>query len=201
MTINQHTLAAYKALNPDDSYLQALTLDELLQHVGSRHVDYSKITFDSLPTFTATSTSCPVAIGYVVFDCLCLFLGACSLRAAYTEKAAAAMAEAVEPVINKFSKYILTIKSADSSKFEVASAVFGVISTIYSGGCLSAVLKAFIGSLEWYQGVLYGATALGTIMAAFATDGAAEIGLIVVELATAGWVISDSITCADACSY
>ena len=25
MTINQHTLTAYKALNPDDSYPQALT--------------------------------------------------------------------------------------------------------------------------------------------------------------------------------
>jgi hypothetical protein len=38
-------------------------------------------------------------------------------------------------------------------------------------------------------------------MAAVATDGAAEIGIIIVELATAGFLVGDSIKCADACSY
>ena len=84
---------------------------------------------------------------------------------------------------------------------DVATAVFGVISTIYSGACLGAVLSAFLGSLTWYNAVLYGATALGTIMAALATDGAAEIGIIIVELATAGFLIGDSIKCVDACSF
>ena len=93
------------------------------------------------------------------------------------------------------------MSAAESTKFEVATAVFGIVSTIYSGGCLGAVLGAFLGSLTWYNAILYGATALGTIVAAVATDGAAEIGIIVVELATAGFLVSDSINCAKACSY
>ena len=93
------------------------------------------------------------------------------------------------------------MSDANASKTSIAGAVFGVISTIYSGGCLGAVISAFLGSLTWYNAVLYGATALGTIMAAVATDGAAEIGIIVVELATAGFLVSDSINCAEACNY
>jgi hypothetical protein len=38
-------------------------------------------------------------------------------------------------------------------------------------------------------------------MTAVATDGVAEIGIIVVELATAGFLVGDSIKCADACNY
>lgn len=143
---------------------------------------------------------CALGIGYVVFDCLCLFLGAASLRNSLTPKAASDMAVAAEPVANQITKYVKTISAADSSKTDVAAAVFGVISTIYSSGCLGAVLSAFLYTLSWYQAVLYGATALGTIMAAVATDGAAEIGIIVVELATAGFLVADSVKCADACS-
>ena len=57
------------------------------------------------------------------------------------------------------------MSAAESSKTEVAGAVFGIISTIYSGGCLGAVVSAFLGTLTWYNAMLYGATALGTIMA------------------------------------
>ena len=49
--------------------------------------------------------------------------------------------------------------------------------------------------------ILYGVTALGTLAAAFATDGTAEIGLIAVELATATWLVEDSIKCVEEGSY
>ena len=48
--------------------------------------------------------------------------------------------------------------------------------------------------------MLYGALAIGTIMAAVSTDGVAEIGIIVIKLATADFLIADSIKCLDACS-
>ena len=111
------------------------------------------------------------------------------------------MAKAAEPVASQLEKYILIMSDANSSKTAVATAVFGIISTIYSGSCLGAVISAFLGSLTWYNAILYGATALGTIMAAVATDGAAEIGIIIVELATAGFLVGDSIKCKEACSY
>ena len=90
-----------------------------------------------------------MGIGYVVFDCVCLFLGAASLRASVTAKAAAEIGEAA-PVASQLAKYIKVISAAESSKTEVAGAVFSVISTIYSGSCLGAVLSAFLGTLEWY---------------------------------------------------
>ena len=199
-TITQETFKAYQALNPHDSRLQKLTLDELYANTGSGQVDWDKITYKP-GLLRGSEWDCGLGIGYVVFDCVCLFLGAISLRSSLTSEAAEDIAKAAEPVANKLEGYIKTMSAAASTKTEVATAVFGVISTLYSGSCLGAVISAFLGSLTWYNAILYGATALGTIMAAVATDGVAEIGIIVVELATAGFLIGDSIKCADACSY
>lgn len=206
-SITHQSFEAYKAINPHDKRLQSLTLEELLRETNGRTVDYRYISYENesplLPgaiSFTSTGWDCGLGIGYVVFDCLCLFLGAASLRASFTAKAAEEIGEAAKPVASQLMKYVQTIKAADSSKTELATAVFGVISTIYSGACLGAVLSAFLGNLQWYQGVLYGATALGTIMAALATDGAAEIGVIIVEIATAGFLVVDASKCAEACA-
>jgi hypothetical protein len=132
---------------------------------------------------------------------VCLFLGAIALRSSVTAEAAEDMAKAAGPVSKQLEKYILIMADQGATKTEVATAVFGIISTLYSGSCLGAVISAFLGTLTWYNCILYGATALGTIMTAVATDGVAEIGIIVVELATAGFLVGDSIKCADACNY
>ena len=41
---------------------------------------------------------CEKQIGYVIFDCVCLMLGAAELRAGVTAEAAEEMAEACKPV-------------------------------------------------------------------------------------------------------
>ena len=147
------------------------------------------------------SYDCEKQIGYVIFDCVCLMLGAAELRAGVTAEAAEEMAEACKPIISKFESYILTIANKESSTTDIATAVFGIMSTIWSGGCLSAVVNAWLGTLSVGNAILYGATAIGTLVAAFATDGAAEIGIIVVELASAAWLVEDSIKCVEECSY
>ena len=144
---------------------------------------------------------CALSIGYVVFDSVCLFLGASSLRSCLTAEEAAEMAKAAEPVASALEKYIVTLADKEASTTEHASAVFGIISTIWSGGCLGAVVNAFLGTLTPVNAALYGATAMATIVAAMATDGAATIGEIVVELATCGFLIEDSINCSKECSY
>ena len=199
-TITPETFKAYQALNPHDSRLQALTLAELYKNTGTGQVDWNKVTYKPA-LLQSGEWDCAKGIGYVVFDCVCLFLGAVTLRASVTAEAAEDMAKAAEPVASQLEKYILIMSDANSSKTAVATAVFGIISTIYSGSCLGSVISAFLGSLTWYNAILYGATALGTIMAAVATDGAAEIGIIIVELATAGFLVGDSIKCKEACSY
>ena len=199
--ITQKDLDQYKVLMPHDEKLQSLTLFELLQNVDNSNVDYSKITYKDSGLLEGSTWSCVEGIGFVVFDCVCLVLGAVSLRSSVTSEVAEDIAKAVEPVVPKLEQYIKTIKAAESSKTDIAWAVFGVISTIYSGSCLGAVLSSFLGSLTWYNSILYGATAMGTILAACFTDGAAEVGIIVVELATAGFLVQDSINCGEACGY
>ena len=82
-------------------------------------------------------TACEKQIGYVIFDSVCLMLGAAELRAGVTAEAAEEMAEACKPIISKFDSYILTMaKVRNASTTEVAGAVFGIMSTIWSGGCL-----------------------------------------------------------------
>ena len=90
-------------------------------------------------------SACEKQIGYVIFDSVCLMLGAAELRAGVTAEAAEEMAEACKPVISKFDSYILTIANKASSTTEVASAVFGIMSTIWSGGCLGSVGSAWLG--------------------------------------------------------
>ena len=128
-------------------------------------------------------------------------LGAGEARAALTGEVAEEIAEAAKPVLSKMEQYIVTIADKEASTTEVATAVFGVISTIWSGGCLGAVVGKWLGTLDLGQEILYGATAVATIMAACATDGLAEIGVIAVEITNAGWLIDDSVKCSDACSY
>ena len=195
-------LDQYKALYPDDAKLQALTLDELLTATAGVTVDYSTLTYPGEAAgLLGDGWSCAEGVGYVVFDCVCLFLGAATLRSSLTAEAAESMAKAAAPVMSQMEKYIATMAASTSSKTDIATAVFGIISTIYSGGCLGAVLSAFLGSLTWYEAALYGVTAMATIVAALATDGAAEIALIVIELATAGFLVNDSINCVKACDY
>ena len=146
-------------------------------------------------------TACEKQIGYVIFDSVCLMLGAAELRAGVTAEAAEEMAEACKPIISKFDSYILTMASKESSFTEVAGAVWGMMSTIWNGGCLGAVVSAWLGTLSVGNAILYGTMALGTLIAAFATDGAAEIGVIAVELGTATWLVEDSAKCIVECGY
>ena len=199
--LTAQSLEAFKKLNPDDAKLQALTIDELYANLESPNVDFSTVTFKGEGLLESGGWDCAKGIGFVVFDCVCLLLGAVALRASCTEQVAEDIAKAAEPVATKLEQYIKTMSAPESSRLDVATAAFGVISTIYSGSCMGAVLAAFFSSLYWYQYILYGATAAGTIAAACFSGGTAEIGLIVVELATAGFLVDDSIKCADACSY
>ena len=145
--------------------------------------------------------TCLKQSGYVIFDSICLFLSAAEVRAALTAEVAEEIAEAAKPVLSKLDQYIITIASKESSTTEIGEAVFGIISTIWSGGCLGAVMAKWLGTLDLGQEILYGATAVATIAAACLTDGFAEIGLIAVMLANCGWLVDDAVKCVEACAY
>ena len=198
-TITQRDLDLFKAEFPDDKKLQAVTLVELLENTTGK-ADFSTLSRPPVPMLVEGSTwDCATGIGFVIYDCVCLFLGADGARAGATEDEAKAIAKAAEPVLSEIEKTVGELAKEGASAYDKACAVFSIIKTIYNGGCLGAVVAAFLGSLTWYNYILYAVTALATIVAAVATDGAAEIAAIVIELATFGFLVSDSVAAAEAC--
>ena len=100
------TLEAFKKANPTDQSLQAVTLEELYANVNSPEVNFSSVTFKGEGLLESGGWDCAKGIGFVVFDCVCLMLGAVALRASCTEQVAEDIAKAAEPVATQLEKYI-----------------------------------------------------------------------------------------------
>ena len=198
--ITERQLDLYKLMNPADSKLQKLTLEELKANTEDGVADWVKLPQKPF-VFESDSWTCEVGQGFVIYDCLCLILGIEAQRAGTTEDEAKAVAKAAAPILPNLQQHVQILKNKDTARAEKAQAVFGVIQMLYSSGCLGSVLDAFFSSLPWHSRVLYGASSLSIILKAMTTDGAAAIAMIMIQLATAGFMISDSIHCAEGCSY
>lgn len=198
--ITQRDLDQLKAALPNDARLQSLSLLELLQNADPEF-SFSKWEREPAPELLeGSSLECATAIGFVIYDCVALFIGASATRGGATEGEAKAIAKAAEPVLSKIEKSCAELAKDSASATDKAWAVWDIIKTIYNGSCLGAVIAAFLSSLTWYNMILYSATALATIVAALATDGAAEIAEIVVQIAAFGFLVSDSVNVGSACA-
>jgi hypothetical protein len=203
-TLSQKQWDSYKSVFPNDKKLQALSLAELFQNTDGGKIDWDNLTgkeHDAGARTAAISIDpCALNIGYVVFDVICLAIGAVGLRAGATAETAEKVAEAAKPVMSKLETIIAKMSAEGASKTDLATGTFKILQILWSGNALGAVLSAFLGSLTWYYALLYGATALATIVAAVATDGVAFIAEVVIELATFGFLVADSINAAKACA-
>ena len=202
--LTPEALQLWKNANPENAKLQALSLAALEEKSKQVAVDWKTLDLggkDEPELLQGSTADCVLGVGYVVFDCVCLMLGAVAIRGSINSTAAKAVGKAAEPCMNAMEKYIAALSKEGASTADQAGAVFNIVSTIWSGGCLGAVFAAVLNSLEWYTAALYAVTGLGTIVAALATDGVATIGLIAVELATFGFLVSDSINCVSACDF
>ena len=142
---------------------------------------------------------CGIAVGFVVFDIICLALGAAELRAQANRVTANAIADVVEPVMAEIEKWVKVISDESAGKIEKGKAMFNILQSIYSGGYMGGVIKAFKDTLTWYYAILYGVIALATIVAIFATEGLAFFALVAIELATFGFLILDCIDAVKKC--
>ena len=194
---------AYKSQFPNDERIQAVTFEELLKNTNGGTVDWSRPPAGEQlrPEVRAVGpiSDCQIWIGFVVFDVICLAVGAVGLRAGANRATAEAMAHAARPVMSKLEVIIAKMAAEGATKKDLAWGVFQILKTIWSGGCLGAVLSAFLGTLTWYYALLYGATAMATIVAALATDGIAFVGEVIILLATFGFLVADSINCVKVC--
>ena len=205
--ITQKQLNDFKRLYPNNARVQALTLDQVITNTSGKTIDWNSIHDRPKGPSTALMampavpiTPCQMAIGYVVFDVVCLAVGAVGLRATVKASTVEAMAHAVTPVLSKIEVSISRMAAQGASKTDIAWGVFDILKTIYTGGSLGAVFSAFTDSLTWWDMILYGVTGIATIVAAVATDGVAFAAEIIVLLASAGFVASDSVKAVQACS-
>ena len=143
---------------------------------------------------------CNTHLGCIVYDCMCLMLGATDMREKMSNADARVLAAAAEPALMSIKQQVLTIADKESDRFEIASAAFQIVSSIYSSGCLAEVYKIWAASLPTKYAIKYTAKGFKTLLAAFFTDGASTLGVIMVELATFPQLIEDSIDC-KACCY
>jgi hypothetical protein len=224
-TITQTQLDDFKRLFPNNSRLQALTLQELLDNTGGGHVDWSRV-----QDFTAVDhgrqlrhsllsseeeegegsggdssiSACDLAIAFVVIDVISLFLSATAMRVTINEASARTVAAAAKPILPRLEQSIKIITELDAKDLKgrvaMAKAVIHIMGTIKDGGMLGAVIGAFVGSLTWYYGALYGVTAVATIVAALATDGVALVADIALMLATFGFLVADSVNAVKTCN-
>lgn len=208
--VTQQNLDIYKNLYPLDSNIQALTVDALKAKAAEKPYDWSTITWEEIressvdETLLAENvpisiTDCQMNIGYVVFDALCLALGAVGLRSTVSGTTIQAIFNAASPAVPAIEQAIARIGQAGATLTDKAKGVFSILSAIWSGGSLGAVFSAFLGSLTYWDAALYGLTGLATIVAAVATDGVAFVAQVVILLASFGFLVSDSVKAISAC--
>jgi len=206
-TIDAKTLQLFKSHYPHNPQIQALTLDEVLKHTQGKTADWNNMYAETDKFYqplkqaaAVTANPCYMNVGYVIFDVICLALGAVSLRKSVSAATIANTANAVTPVLSEIEKIIVSMSKAGATKSDLAWGVFNILRTIYAGGCLGAVFSAFTASLTWWNMILYGVTGMATIVAALATDGLALAAEVIGLLASFGFLATDCVAAYTACS-
>ncbi|MDD5762252.1 MAG: hypothetical protein PHP88_07055 [bacterium] len=201
--LTQKSLDDFKVLFPDDKKLQALTLDELVSYSTGKHPSGLNARRGREPKVKELEAElfspCHIAIAVVVVDCILVVAGAFGLHGKIRASAIRKVAKVIEPEMVEIEKIAKVLADPHASNFKKAKAMFSIGKLIYSAGMLGAVFKAIVKSLTWWDMVLYGVAGMAELVAAFATEGAAIIALIVAEIAQVGFVVSDSVKMVNAC--
>ena len=198
--ITQEHLDDYQALHPDHEEISNLTLEDVHNNTSCSGIDWSVLAGIEHETGAGSPISdCEMKIAYVIFDVICLAIGAVGLRSTVRASTIEVVAEAAGPAMSRLEETIARIAAEDASLLDQAMGVFDVLKTIYSAGCLGAVFSAFTHSLTWWDAVLYGIVGTATMIAAVATDGAAFAAEVALVLASFGFLVSDSVKAVEAC--
>jgi hypothetical protein len=193
-------LATFKSFYSHIDYVQALKLDDAAQTIKGVPVDWNTATpADFAPTSTTTLTPCQIAIGWVIFDAICLIIGEVGLYNSVEESTIEAIAVASTSSLTQIEKIVAQMGAADATLTDMAWGVYQILDLIFNAGSLQAVFDAFTSSLTWWNMLLYGVTGMATIVAAFATEGLAFAAEVVIVLASAGFLARDVVAAINTC--
>ena len=201
-TLSQKQLDNFKKLHPTNEKIQKLTLAQVLSNTKGKIADWSALKPDGDDDYISPSdiNPCTKKIAWVVYDVICLIVGAAGLRSTANSKTIDAIVKEIETSAEFLRKVIAVLKNTIS----VAKKVYNIARLIKDGGLLGAVFSAFVGSLTWWDFLLYAITGTATIIAVLATDGAAFVAEIVLVLITFAWLVTDIAraiqTCVPTCS-
>ncbi len=202
--ITQKDLDAFKAhMRNDgniDSSIQSVTLDQLILHATTRdHWGNSAITLPNPRPARGIATPCQTAVAIFVLDCILVIWGAWGLRAKLSPAAVEEVAVAIEPVLNDIEHQLNSFSDSSVSTFGKAKVIWNIAMLIKNGGMFEAVYHALYKDLTLLDMVLYGVLGLAELSAAFLTDGAALVAEIVVEVASAAFLINDGLKAVEVC--
>lgn len=194
-------LERFKALFPDDQRVQGVTLAELQEHYTKR--DFRGNSAEGLPSAPVGRgivSDCTYARAVVVLDALFVATGAYGLAAKMNPATIAKVAEIAEPVMTELEEAFHTLGDADASTLSKAMAIKDIVHVIWSASLIEAIYKAAVQSLTWWDMVLYGTLGMATLAGAFLTDGAALVAMIVAEIATVAFLVTDAVHAHEVCS-
>ena len=202
--ITQSALDAFKAHirsdpNPNSAILQ-ITLDQLATHAATRdHWGNSAVPLPNRRQARGLVSPCRMAVAECVLDCVLVAWGAWGLHGKISPAAIEEVAEAITPVLSEIEQLVMTISDAGKHWFDRTKAVWSTLLLIKNGLMFEAVFHALIKDLTLMDMVLYGVLGLAELTAAFLTDGAALIAEMVVELASAVFLITDGLKAVEVC--
>lgn len=185
-----------------DPAIQSLTLNDLAAHAVSR--DLRGNWAQPLPNPRQARNivpPCASAVGVFILDCFLVGWGAGGLRFKISPGSIEDVALAIEPHLSDLEEYVKLISDPSTTWFPRARAVWNTLLLIKNGLMFEAVYHAMIKDLTWWDMVLYGVLGLAELTAAFLTDGAALIAEMVVELASAGFMITDGVKAVETCVW
>lgn len=202
--ITQADLDSFKGMFPDDTQLQALTLNQLQQYAqqAQQKDPWGKLAQANPNPRPARGivSECNWQKGMVIFDCFLALFGLWGLWNKVPRSSIEDIAVSAEAQLSAIENLAGVLGSATASTYDQAKAIFQIANLVYTGGAFEAVYKAIMKSLTWWDMVLYGVLGLAEIAGAFLTDGALIIAEIAAELALFGFIASDVAKMVEACA-
>ena len=150
----------------------------------------------SLPELTPCQNAC----GVVIVDVVMFIIGLFGLRVSNEERLTREIIrELGGDTLRGFARSIDTF-STSTGAYDKAKALFTLFGEVQNAGGFSIVFKVLKDEMSWWDWVKTGAIAALQITAWFASDGAAFIAEVALNIMSAEQLIEDSVKATKACS-
>ena len=203
--LTQHNFDRYKAEFPEDSRLQALSLEELLDNTRGLTLDHILAPLPpgydrAVVVMSATTVPpCALAIAKVVIDGILLVTGCVALAGKIARPVIQEVGLVANLAASKIGKIISKMAAPNASKTDIAKGFAEILKAIDEAKLFKKIWAAFTKSLTWYYAVLYGIVVLATIAALVTSGGALIVAEFVLLVTSCAFMLIDIADAANTC--